>query len=305
MMRDAPALGIGVPVRNGEKVLGPTLESLRRQEFTGFEVVVSDNASTDGTERIVRSFAAADPRFRYVRQETNIGILPNFNAAFALTRGEFFMWAANDIYHPRFLDRCLSLLRAHPDAVAAFTQAALIDQDGNPRGQVREDINWSHPDPIVRFGEFASFRHKSLAVYAVMRRSAVARTQLKLPFWGSDRLFLAELALQGPLLLDDEQLFFNRSHDDFKADHRRPPVSYLVGMTLPRALTVYYGRQLARSLAMSGVDRTARRRVMARWAWENRELLARSTLRGGVETAKQLWRSPRARQASRRTAGRS
>ncbi len=284
--RAEPVLGIGLPVRNGEKVLAETLNSLLAQRFGDLELVVVDNASTDATEEIVRSFAAKDGRIGYVRQERDVGILANFNAAFELSRGEYFMWAANDLYDPRFLGRCLELLAERPDAVAASTKATEFEPPDILLERLDEDITWDHPDPLHRFLDFASFRHHSLAVYAVMRRAAMARTQLKLPFWGSDRLFLAEMALQGPLLLDDESLFFSRSHRDFKPDHRRPPRSYLVGLGQHRALTVHYGRELARSLVRFGIPPAQRRRIMARWAWENRERLARSLARGGIETAR-------------------
>lgn len=286
-------LGIGLPVRNGEKTLGPTLESLREQTFSDFEVVVVDNASTDATEEIVRTVAAADHRFRYVRHDRNIGILANYNAAFTLGRGDLHMWAANDLYDPRYLERCVALLADRPDAVAASTRAEIIDAAGVRIGPRHEAIRWDEPDQLDRFAGFASYRHHCLACYAVMRRAAVAKTRLMLPFWGSDRLFLAELALQGPMLLAPEVLFFNRSHHDFKADHRNPPASYLLGLDRPRALTVHYGRELARSLARFGIEPRRRRRVMARWAWENRRWLSRSALRGLYEAARSPGRPSR------------
>ena len=75
----APLVSIGVPVYNGERLLGRTLESLLAQTYTHLEIIISDNASTDSTPAIAREFADRDPRVRYVRNETNIGAIPTFS----------------------------------------------------------------------------------------------------------------------------------------------------------------------------------------------------------------------------------
>lgn len=283
-----PLVGIGLPVRNGERHLPATLDCLRAQDYPDFEVVVVDNASTDATEEIARSMAAEDSRFRYVRHDRNIGVDRNFNTAFALGRGELHMWAANDIYDPRYLGRCVRLLEQRPDAVAATTAMLLIDADGTALDdQLVEEIRADHPDRMIRFADFASHRHACQAMYAVMRRDAVARTTLLAPYWGSDRRFLAELALQGPVLRDPDTLFFNRWHPsmstaDLAHDRLRAP-------------TIHYGRELARVLRRHQVAPGLRRRMLSRWCWENRRGLIRSALRGVRESARDLGWSRRER----------
>ena len=66
-------VSIGLPVYNGEAFLTESIESLLAQTFDDFELIISDNASTDGTEEICRSFAAADARIQYHREPTNQG----------------------------------------------------------------------------------------------------------------------------------------------------------------------------------------------------------------------------------------
>src|SRR5262245_2730701 len=120
--RTGPLLSIGLPVYNGAKYLSMTLEDLRKQEFTDFEVLIADNASTDETPQIAQSVAEADSRFRYVRHPKNIGSDPNWNYLFHNTTGQNFAWiGADDRVDPRFYDRCMRLLARHPEAVAAFT----------------------------------------------------------------------------------------------------------------------------------------------------------------------------------------
>src|SRR5690349_812781 len=92
----APQVSIGLPVYNGEKYLLNAIGSLLKQDFEDFELVISDNASTDKTEAMCHEFAAKDKRIRYHRNETNIGATGNYNRVFRLSNGEFFRWASHD-----------------------------------------------------------------------------------------------------------------------------------------------------------------------------------------------------------------
>jgi glycosyltransferase involved in cell wall biosynthesis len=94
-----PKVSIGVPVFNGENYLAQALESILAQDFADFEVIISDNCSTDKTPEICTSFAKRDSRVKYFRNDSNIGASPNYNRTFELSRGEYFKWCAHD-------DRC-------------------------------------------------------------------------------------------------------------------------------------------------------------------------------------------------------
>jgi len=91
-----PKVSIGMPVYNGEPYIREALDSLLAQTFTDFELIISDNASTDNTESICREYAAKDPRIRYIRQPENRGAIANFKFVLDQARGEYFMWAAHD-----------------------------------------------------------------------------------------------------------------------------------------------------------------------------------------------------------------
>src|SRR5689334_10548773 len=106
-----PKVSVGLPVYNGQRYVRHALESLRRQEFEDFEVVISDNASTDQTGEICAEYVARDARFRYFRNETNIGASPNYNRTFELARGEYFKWCAHDdVCLPGFLSKCMATM---------------------------------------------------------------------------------------------------------------------------------------------------------------------------------------------------
>src|SRR5688572_10868700 len=93
-----PRVSIGLPVYNGENYLAEAIDSILAQTFEDFELIISDNASTDRTQEICEAYAAKDGRIRYYRSEVNKGSAWNFNRVFELARGEYFKWAAHDDY---------------------------------------------------------------------------------------------------------------------------------------------------------------------------------------------------------------
>jgi glycosyltransferase involved in cell wall biosynthesis len=282
-------LSIGLPVFNGERYLAEALAGLQAQTLTDVEVVIADNASTDHTDEVAREVAAADPRFRYVRREHNIGLVPNYNQVFADTDSEFFAWhASDDRAHPEFYQACVALLRRHPTAAAATSEILLMDPAGQVLGPDPEPIRADHPDPAVRFRELASFRHFAQFTYGVYRRSMMARTRLMLPFfWTSDRLFLAELALQGPLVRDPRRLFYVRQHGERVTLGGR--ANFYAGLASPqRGTTWRYARELRRAIDHAGLapaDRERVRQALRWWQVRHGPRLARSAAGALVSAA--------------------
>src|SRR4030095_3279504 len=97
-MRD-PRLSVGLPVHNGERFIREALDSLLDQDYRDFELIISDNASTDETGRICAEYAIRDSRIRYFRNSQNIGAARNYSRVFELSHGELFKWAAHDDVH--------------------------------------------------------------------------------------------------------------------------------------------------------------------------------------------------------------
>ena len=123
-----PRLTIGLPVYNGENFLSEALDTLLAQTYTDFELIISDNASTDGTEEICRRYARSDPRIRYLRQERNIGLVPNHNFLVGQARGEYFKWAGHDDrFAPELVERCIEILDERPHVVLCHADMAIID----------------------------------------------------------------------------------------------------------------------------------------------------------------------------------
>ncbi|MBZ2199009.1 glycosyltransferase family 2 protein [Occultella gossypii] len=209
-----PRLTIGLPVYNGEAYLAETLESLLAQDYDDFELVVSDNASTDSTVAIVESFAERDPRVRLVRNDRNMGAAYNYNRLVTDSRAELFKWAGyDDLLEPENVSSCVAALDANPDAVLAFAQATIIDGVGDEVREYNERLEITARAPWRRVASFAWRFSLCNAAFGVMRREPMTRTGLIRPYISSDVTFLAEMAAMGTFDLVDRRLFRRRVHE--------------------------------------------------------------------------------------------
>jgi glycosyltransferase involved in cell wall biosynthesis len=209
----SPRVSIGVPVFNGERYLAEALDSLLVQTFGDFEVLLCDNASTDGTEEIGRAYAARDARVRYIRNARNIGPPKNYNRVFELARGEYFRWfPGDDLAAPQSVERCVEVLDRDLAVVLAYPKTKLIDERGDVLGEYEDRLHLQSPSPRERFRDVLSRLGLCNALYGLMRAGAVKRTGLLGTYIGSDEVFLAELALYGPFWEIPEFLFFRRMH---------------------------------------------------------------------------------------------
>ena len=213
MSKSVPRLSVGLPVYNGENFLVETLDSLLSQTFTDFEIVISDNGSTDNTAEICRRYAAQDSRIRYFCQSENIGAAANYNFVFEASEGEFFKWAAHDdLCAPTFLERCVEVLDEREDVVLVFARCEEIDESGAvtrvypPQGTVDTASGFQ------RFRTAVIGHTPFIPVFGVARRQVLARTKLIGKYAGSDRPLIGELALRGNLYEIPEYLFFYRVH---------------------------------------------------------------------------------------------
>ena len=114
-------LSIGMPVYNGELFIERAIESILAQTFTDFELIISDNASTDSTQEICQSFSKKDNRIRIFKQEKNIGVHRNFYFLLSQAKGEYFAWAAVDDYLDKdFMEKNLKVLESRNSAVSSI-----------------------------------------------------------------------------------------------------------------------------------------------------------------------------------------
>jgi glycosyltransferase involved in cell wall biosynthesis len=207
----APRVTLGVPVYNGERYLAETLDSLLAQDFADFELIVSDNASTDATPYICAEYAARDPRIRYVRNERNLGAAKNYNRLVELARAPYFKWASSDdLCAPALLSRCVEVLDADPGVVVAYPKTVFIDESGVRIGDFEDRLHMPQREPWERLRHFATNWNRCNACFGLIRTDVLRRTGLIRPNAHSDVTLLAELTLAGRFFEVPERLFFRR-----------------------------------------------------------------------------------------------
>jgi glycosyltransferase involved in cell wall biosynthesis len=208
-------VSVGMPVYNGERYIAQAIESILQQTCQEFEIVISDNASTDRTEEICRELASRDRRIRYVRQERNLGSGRNHNVVYQLSRGEFFKWHSHDDkVAPTYLAKCVEVLDRDPSVVICYSNTVIIDEDNNPlENPYKRILRDDAPSPSRRFREMAWYEHLCFPIYGVIRTDALRRTPLMGCYTGGDNVLLARLALLGRFERLPEYLMYNRTHD--------------------------------------------------------------------------------------------
>jgi glycosyltransferase involved in cell wall biosynthesis len=210
---DPPLVSIGLPLYNEETFLVAALDSLLAQDYPALEIVISDNASTDGTQDICLAYAARDTRISYHRENTNTGVIENFNRAFRLSRGQYFMWASgHDTRDPSLISKCVQAIERDRNMILCFPRTLVTEYGGQSRNLVDDKLE------TVGFPTWARLRttiHDSgacNAMYGVIRSSALARTRLLRKCFGADHVLLAELSLEGAFHQLEEPLFFRQDN---------------------------------------------------------------------------------------------
>jgi glycosyltransferase involved in cell wall biosynthesis len=221
----APLITIGMPTYNGARFLAKSIDALLLQDYPNFELVISDNCSTDDTAAIARAHAERSDRVRYVGQETHIGVSANFNRALSLAEGTYFMWAADhDLWEPTLISRCVAALEADPAAVLAYPQSYLIDESGTVIEEMDDQIDLDQASALDRYRHLIWRLAVCNMVYGVARRDALVATGGFPDVFGPDHVVLARLALQGPILRVGGHLYLRRQNRPAATDeeyHRR------------------------------------------------------------------------------------
>jgi glycosyltransferase involved in cell wall biosynthesis len=209
----APRVSMGMPVFNGEEYLEAALRSLLAQTYPDFELIVSDNASTDRTAEICRDFAAQDQRIRYHRNPVNIGFCRNQNSVIERATAEFFLLTHHDdVRHPEYLARTLEVLDADPAVVVCYTMTRDIDERGRPLPREELPLRLGSANLRERFRDIILDQHFCEADFGLTRLGVLRQTKLHGEFADSDRVLLAELILHGRFHRIPEYLFFRRAH---------------------------------------------------------------------------------------------
>lgn len=245
-----PAVSIGLPVYNGGKYLSEAIESILEQDFEDFELIISDNASTDNTPDICLAYQKSDSRIRLVRQERNMGIKVNFLNVLGLSCAPYFMFATHDDLHEKsFVSKCIKVLQADKSVSLVYPHTKLLNSNSEFLGIAKDYVKVDQNDPVERF------RHLIWELGICNMMLGLFRTHLlkASATWGisifGDTLLLSEVALSGKIIQIPEQLFirrFTRNYNYKSPDDRNAqlmsetdPSLFEQGISLPHCKLTY------------------------------------------------------------------
>jgi glycosyltransferase involved in cell wall biosynthesis len=211
-MPTGPLVTIGVPVYNGIPHLRAAIESLLKQTYEHVEILISDNASDDGTGAYCRALAEAHPQVHYLRNATNIGPSENFRLVLQRARGRYFMWAAHDDkWNGRFVGLLVEQLARRPEAVLATPAAIHIGEDGTlcseppdrpaPGRSSRANLKQLYND------------HAASWIYGLWDTTWLKQhfaEYQRLPYWGADVLWLADICLRHAVVGNQDAVIYKR-----------------------------------------------------------------------------------------------
>lgn len=245
-----PLVAIGLPVYNGEKYIAQAIESILSQDFCDFELIISDNHSTDKTREICLSYQRKDGRVNYHRFDQNMGMLINFHSVLGRATSEFFMFATyDDLREGSYIGKCMKPLLDDPCAALVYSRSKVLDADSNFLGIAQDLLHADQESPRERFRQVIWELGMCNAFLGIFRLSILK----KLKSWNtslfSDTVLLAETSLLGKIIQIEEPLFIRRltrnynyrSHEERNAQliSDIDPGLFKEGISLPHCRLAY------------------------------------------------------------------
>lgn len=205
---------IGLPVYNGEKFIHKRISSILEQTFSDFELIISDNASTDSTSKICNEFQKKDKRIRYIRQEINIGVTQNYNFVCEQANSDYFVWAqVDDIWLSNFLEKNIEVLDSNHDVVGSMSKIDFyeetdeINQWEKSLKKIRKKYLGLRPDVYPtskvyekRVRQFLKGGHVEI-FYGVYRTKELTKSLVFAEFLGNDWATVLEVLKHGRIYI--------------------------------------------------------------------------------------------------------
>ena len=218
-----PKVSIGIPVFNGEKYLRRRLDSIIDQTFTNYEIIISDNASTDMTSEICEEYLKKYPKIKYVRQKMNIGFPNNFNFLINEAKGEYYIAAAHDdLWEPTFLEKNVKVLDTQKNIVGSISQVDFFGYEKQPKinpyiTALKRVVRKQDSEPLYNHVLSVSGDYERKArlylrfnqgsfVYGLFRTEKIRRKLIEPKTTSSDLVFILNILKDGELFVIDEIL---------------------------------------------------------------------------------------------------
>lgn len=208
-------VSIGMPIYNAERYLEETLDSVLNQSYQNFVLYISDNASTDRTQEICEAYASKDKRIKYIRNPENVGAAMNYERCYEPATTEYFRWQnADDPIEPELIQQCVTALDNNPDAVLAYGEANIIDENGNLIRKHLNKLDAAQDSPSERFKSALGRVGIQNQMYGLIRRNHLANTARMKGYVAADLNLVTELSLYGKFIRLPDVLFNRRMHPE-------------------------------------------------------------------------------------------
>lgn len=226
----SPKVTVAIPTFNRYTLLLRAINSVLQQTFSNFELLIVDNASTDATKNLPLIFS--DPRFRYIRNEENLGIIGNWNRAIELSKGEYIIiFHDDDIMYPTLLERSVSALDDNPTVGFTFCLLRRVDLNGNFLSLWCEDYKVSGKISGIRYLEITLEKERCISMAPCMLFRKIVHNNIGLykQVYGHNSFDLnmyIQIALQYDVYFINEVLFDYTIHKQQMSErHWRTPES--------------------------------------------------------------------------------
>lgn len=210
-------LSIGLPIYNGEEFIKKRIESILNQTFKDFELIISDNASTDNTQMICQACLKKDKRIRYIRHEENMGEIWNFNFILEKAAMKYFVMAAgDDIWSKEFLEKNIEFLEKNIEFVGSIGEVSLFNRNGNNVKLINNTKKFQYAMSIN--GDFEKRLSTYLKYNAATQYYSVFKTEdikfanffyknSDIKMWQSDFATILKILKRGKLNVDTESFY--------------------------------------------------------------------------------------------------
>jgi len=223
-----PLISIGMPVFNSEHTIEKSIRSLLSQDFKDFELIISDNGSTDDTPNICQYLSSQDSRIRYFRYEKNRGASWNFKNVFTLASSEFFMWAAShDMWESNYINSCIEKIKTNPKICLVYSQLTWFKDDNILYSPAVSLIDTQGKSTIMRLWDIIFKLSMCDMVYGVFRSSELKKCRIGLSCQGPDNILLFELSLYGEIAVIHQRGFLRYIPDRVFRSLEEEKIDYL------------------------------------------------------------------------------
>jgi len=203
--KKTPLVSIGFPVHNGNSIkknkfcinISESLKSILNQSYSNIEIIISDNASTDGTSEIIKNLCKNDSRVKYFKQPKILPSVENFNFVFNKSSGEYFKWSCHDdCISENFIEENLQFLENNSEFSFSSSPCFFDYNFTNKKNKLKFNFDLSTFERIKNFHKISSFCH-SLFYGLIRKKNLDKTTDFSKNYWAMDWIIVLELLLEG------------------------------------------------------------------------------------------------------------